>query len=74
MPDSIAQEHPESRLRRWWRGFHAAVEGMEISGHEHLADRIDALEARLRRLEAGSASAADDSGPLHPQHGAHHHG
>jgi hypothetical protein len=60
MPDSLAQQAPKSRLRRWWRGFHAAVEAMETSGYEHLADRIDYLEERLRRLEAGEVPAAGE--------------
>lgn len=52
MSDSIAQQPPESRLRRWWRGFYAVVQAMETSGYERQADRIDYLEERVRRLEA----------------------
>ena len=56
MPESNAEPRPESRLRRWWRGFHTAVENMDSSGHEYVTDRINHLEERLRRLEAAQAS------------------
>jgi hypothetical protein len=52
MPESIAQHLSESRLRRWWRTVHSAIESMEMSGYEHLAVRIGDLENRVRYLEA----------------------
>ena len=73
MSDSIANQAPESRLRRWRRSFYAGLEGMETSGYEHLADRIDALEARVQRLEANRVgpSSPPDS-PIPPSTtGAH---
>ena len=63
MTNSVAQQPPESRLRRWWRSFYGAVESMEISGYEHLADRIDYLETRLQRLEALQAPSSSDQAP-----------
>jgi hypothetical protein len=74
MSESNEQQPNEGRIRRWWRSFFDVVEGMETSGFGHLADRIDALEARMRRLEAVSSSAVEDSVPLTPQHGADRHG
>lgn len=65
MPEPIAQQTPESRLRRWWHGFFAAVEGMDISGYEHLAERIDDLEARVRRLEAARGPNNHATMPTH---------
>jgi hypothetical protein len=52
MTSSIAQQPPESRLRRWWRSFYAAVQRMESSGYEVMDDRMNSLEERVRRLEA----------------------
>lgn len=56
MTNSIAQQPPESRLRRWWRSFHGAVQAMETSGYERMADRMEYLEERVRRLEAQQPS------------------
>lgn len=64
MLESIAPP-PESRLRRWWRTFHSAIESMEMSGYEHLADRIGDLENRLRHQEAARDPDNRATTPIH---------
>ena len=55
MIQTNTQQLPESRLRRWWRSFYAAVQRMESSGYEVMDDRMNYLEERVRRLEALNA-------------------
>lgn len=52
MTESHQQQPSESRLRRLWRRFYGAVQAMETSGCELMADRIAALGQRVGRLEA----------------------
>jgi hypothetical protein len=57
MTQTMVQQPSESRLRRWWRNVYAVAQAMESSSYERLADRVDSLEERVRRLEALNAPA-----------------
>ena len=81
MIQTNTQQRPESRLRRWWRSFYAAVQQMDSSGYEVMGDRMNYLEERVRRLEALNAfeevaallpTAQIIGGPLPPTPGASH--
>lgn len=57
MTQTTVQQPAETRLRRWWRSMYAIAQAMETSSYERLADRVDSLEERVRRMEALNAPA-----------------